>query len=80
MKREFQIDWQDQSKTVILQGAEAQTIRLEINLEGDEEEKIKINASGSPDSVPGDPRLFYFKLRNGSTDSSDLKILKSGNN
>jgi hypothetical protein len=80
MKREFQIDWQDQSKTVILQGAEAQTIRLEINLEDDEEEKIKINASGSPDSVPGDPRLFYFKLRNGSTDSNDLKILKSGNN
>jgi phosphoglycerol transferase len=80
MKREFQIDWQDQSKTVILQGAEAQTIRLDINLKGDEERKIKINASGSPDSVSGDPRLFYFKLRNGSTDSSDLKILKGENN
>jgi hypothetical protein len=80
MKREFQIDWQDQSKTVILQGAEAQTIRLEINLEGDEEEKIKINASGSPDSVPGDPRLFYFKLKNGSIDSNYLKILKGENN
>jgi phosphoglycerol transferase len=80
MKREFQIDWQDQSKTVILQGAEAQTIRLEINLEGDEKDKIKINASGSPDSVPGDPRLFYFKLRNGSTDANYLKILKGENN
>jgi hypothetical protein len=79
-KREFQIDWQGQSKAVILQGAEAQKISLEINLGGDEGAEIKITASGSPDSVPGDPRLFYFKLRNGSTDSNDLNILKGANN
>jgi phosphoglycerol transferase len=80
MKREFQIDWQGQSKTVILQGAEAQKISLEINLDGEEGEEIKITASGSPDSVPGDPRHFYFKLRNGSTDSNNLNILKGENN
>jgi hypothetical protein len=80
MKREFQIDWQGQTKAVVLQGAEAQTIRLEINLEGDKEEKVKITASGAPDSIPGDPRLFYFKLRNGSTESNNLNILKGENN
>ena len=75
MKREFQIDWQGQTKKVMIEGAEAQKISLEINLDGEEGEKIKISASGAPDSVPGDPRLFYFKLRNASTESKNLNIL-----
>jgi len=80
MKREIQIDWQGQTKRFTIGGAEAQKISLEINLDGDEGEKIKISASGAPDSVPSDPRPFYFKLRNSSTESNSLNILKGGNN
>ena len=80
MKREFKIDWQGQTKTVILQGAQVQKISLKIDLEGGAEEQIQITASGDPDAVPSDPRLFYFRLRNASTESSNLNILKGESN
>jgi hypothetical protein len=75
MKRLYQIDWQGKTKTFTLQQAGQRVVNLKINLDGDSEARIAISASGNPDSVPGDPRSFYFRLRNISDENNSSRIL-----
>lgn len=80
MRREFQILWQGQTKIFTLEQTENQKIILEMFLNGEEEEQIEITVSGGPDSVPSDPRLFYFRLRNNASESMNLSVLKGDKN
>ena len=80
MRRQFQILWQGQTKIFTLEQTENRKIILEMFLNGQEEEQIEITVSGGPESVPSDPRLFYFRLRNNASESINLSVLKGDKN
>lgn len=80
MRRQFQILWQGQSKIFTLEQTDNREISLEMILNREEEEQIEIKVSGGPDSVPSDPRLFYFRMRNNAGESINLSVLKGDKN